>query len=164
MQSLFALSPVYVRGGAYLAAHRGSEAAAEFQKILDHRGIVLSSLIRALAHLQIGRAYSMQGDTAKAKAEYQDIPILTAAKAEYDPGFDAHNVLAMEMSLNETRLKRRPQSLNSSATPISVLRADREWPRWRPTTHFPWSRRAICPSRLRAARWPTVHITDPSVP
>ena len=73
----------------------------------------------------------MQGDTAKAKAEYQDfltlrkdadphIPILTAAKAEYDPGFDAHNVLGMEMSLNETRLKRRPQSLNSSATPGSV--------------------------------------------
>jgi tetratricopeptide (TPR) repeat protein len=171
VQSLFALSPVYVRGGAYLAAHRGSEAAAEFQKILDHRGIVLSSLIRALAHLQIGRAYSMQGDTAKAKAEYQDfltlwkdadpdIPILTAAKAEYDPGFDAHTVLAMEMSLTETRLKRRPQSLNSSATPSSVLRAYREWPRWRPPIHFPWSRRAFCPSRLRAARSPTVRITE----
>jgi hypothetical protein len=88
------LYPVYVRGEAYLAAHRGSEAAAEFQKIIDHRGIVLNSPIGALAHLQIGRAYAMQGDTAKAKAAYQDfltlwkdadadIPIFIAAKAEY---------------------------------------------------------------------------------
>ncbi len=89
-----ALYPVYVRGEAYLAAHQGSEAAAEFQKILDHRGTVLNEPIGALAHLQIGRAYAMQGDTAKAKAAYQDfltlwkdadpdIPILKQAKAEY---------------------------------------------------------------------------------
>jgi eukaryotic-like serine/threonine-protein kinase len=89
-----ALYPVYVRGEAYLAAHQGTEAAAEFQKILDHRGIVLNEPIGALAHLQIGRAYAMQGDTAKAKAAYQDfltlwkdadpdIPILVATKAEY---------------------------------------------------------------------------------
>ena len=89
-----ALYPVYVRGEAYLAARQGSEAAAEFQKILDHRGIVVNEPIGALAHLQIGRAYAMQGDTAKAKAAYQDfltlwkdadpdIPILIAAKAEY---------------------------------------------------------------------------------
>jgi eukaryotic-like serine/threonine-protein kinase len=88
------LYPVYVRGEAYLAAHQGSEAATEFQKILDHRGIVLNEPIGALAHLQIGRAYAMQGDTAKAKAAYQDfltlwkdadpdIPILKEAKAEY---------------------------------------------------------------------------------
>ena len=89
-----ALYPVYVRGEAYLAAHQGREAVAEFQKILDHRGIVVNGPIGALAHLQIGRAYAMQGDTAKAKAAYQDfltlwkdadpdIPILIAAKAEY---------------------------------------------------------------------------------
>ena len=88
------LYPVYVRGEAYLAAHQGSEAAAEFQKILDHRGIVLNEPIGALAHLQLGRAYAMQGDTAKARAAYQDfltlwkdadpdIPILKEAKAEY---------------------------------------------------------------------------------
>ena len=88
------LYPIYVRGNAYLAAHHRSEAAAEFQKILDHRGIVLNSPIGALAHLQLGRAYAMQGDTAKAKAAYQDfltlwkdadpdIPILKEAKAEY---------------------------------------------------------------------------------
>ncbi len=87
------LYPVYVRGEAYLAARQGSEAAAEFQKILDHRGIVLNEPIGALAHLQLGRAYAMQGDTAKSRAEYQDfltlwkdadpdIPILIAAKAE----------------------------------------------------------------------------------
>ena len=89
-----ALYPVYVRGEAYLAAHQGKEAAAEFQKILDHRGIVLNGPIGALAHLQLGRAYALQGDTAKAKAAYQDfltlwkdadpdIPILKEAKAEY---------------------------------------------------------------------------------
>jgi hypothetical protein len=89
-----ALYPVYVRGQAYLAAHQGSESASEFQKILDHRGIVLSEPIGTLAHLQIGRAHAMQGDTAKAKAAYQafltlwkdadpDIPILKEAKAEY---------------------------------------------------------------------------------
>jgi eukaryotic-like serine/threonine-protein kinase len=88
------LYPAYVRGEAYLAAHQGSEAAAEFQKILDHRGIVWNSPIGALAHLQLGRAYAMQGDTAKARTAYQDfltlwkdadpdIPILRQAKAEY---------------------------------------------------------------------------------
>ena len=88
------LYPVYVRGLAYLAAHQGAEAAAEFQKILNHRGIVVSDPIGALAHLQLGRAYTLQGDTAKAKAAYQDflvlwkdadpdIPILKQAKAEY---------------------------------------------------------------------------------
>jgi eukaryotic-like serine/threonine-protein kinase len=89
-----ALFPVFVRGEAYLGAQQGSAAAAEFQKILDHRGIVLNEPIGALAHLQIGRAYAMQGDTAKAKAAYQDflalwkdadadIPVFIAAKAEY---------------------------------------------------------------------------------
>jgi hypothetical protein len=83
-----------VRGEAYLAAHQGSEAAREFQKIVDRRGIVLNEPIGALAHLQIGRAYAMQGDAAKAKAGYQDfftlwkdadpdIPVLIAAKSEY---------------------------------------------------------------------------------
>ena len=89
------LLPVYVRGEAYLAAHQGSEAATEFQKILDHRGIVTNDPIGALAHLQIGRAYAMAGNTAKAKSAYQDyvtlwkdadpdIPILKEAKAEYE--------------------------------------------------------------------------------
>ena len=88
------LYPVYVRGEAYLAAHQGGEAAAEFRKILDHRGIVLNEPIGALARLGLARAYVLQGDTAKAKAAYQDfltlwkdadpdIPILKEAKAEY---------------------------------------------------------------------------------
>jgi len=83
-----------VRGQAYLALHQGAEAAAEFQKILDHRGLVLCDPVGALAHLQLGRAYAISGDRTKAKAAYQDfltlwknadpdIPILHQAKAEY---------------------------------------------------------------------------------
>jgi DNA-binding winged helix-turn-helix (wHTH) protein/tetratricopeptide (TPR) repeat protein len=89
-----AMFPVFVRGEAYLAARQGSKAAAEFQKILDHRGLVLNQPIGALAHLGLGRAYALQGDTVKAKAAYQDfltlwkdadpdIPVLQKAKVEY---------------------------------------------------------------------------------
>jgi eukaryotic-like serine/threonine-protein kinase len=89
-----ALYPVFVRGEAYLAANQGNEAAAEFQKILDHRGIVLNSPIGALGHLGVARAYAMQRDTAKARAAYQDflslwkdadpdVPTFIVAKAEY---------------------------------------------------------------------------------
>jgi eukaryotic-like serine/threonine-protein kinase len=88
------LYPVFVRGEAYLAGHQCAEAATEFQKILDHRGIVVNAPIGALAHLGLARAYVLQGDTAKASAAYQDfltlwkdadpdIPIFIAAKAEY---------------------------------------------------------------------------------
>jgi serine/threonine protein kinase/tetratricopeptide (TPR) repeat protein len=89
------LYPVYVRGHAYLAAHKGTEAAAEFQKIIDNPGVVTNEPIGALAHLQLARAYTLAGDTAKAQAAYQDflalwkdadpdIPILRQAKAEYE--------------------------------------------------------------------------------
>jgi serine/threonine protein kinase/predicted Zn-dependent protease len=89
-----ALYPAYLRGQAYLLEHNGIAAAAEFRKLLDHRGIVLNSVTGSLAHLQIARAYAMAGDTAKARAVYQDffnlwkdadpdIPILKQAKAEY---------------------------------------------------------------------------------
>jgi eukaryotic-like serine/threonine-protein kinase len=95
LQGFFgALYPVYVRGQAYLSAHQGVQAAAEFQKILDHRGIVASDPIGVLARLQLGRSYVLSGDTAKAKSAYQDflavwkdadseIPILKQAKTEY---------------------------------------------------------------------------------
>jgi DNA-binding winged helix-turn-helix (wHTH) protein/tetratricopeptide (TPR) repeat protein len=87
------LYPAYVRGLAYLAAHRESEAVAEFQNILDKRGIVLNSPIGALAHLQIARAFTMRGDMSKARSEYQDllalwkdadpdVPVLQQAKME----------------------------------------------------------------------------------
>lgn len=84
----------YLRGEAYLLAHRGQEAAVEFQKIISHRGVVSNSEIGALAHLNIGRAYAMQADFPRARVAYQDfltlwkdadpdIPIFKEAKAEY---------------------------------------------------------------------------------
>jgi eukaryotic-like serine/threonine-protein kinase len=90
----FALYPVYLRGEAYLATKQGAAAAAEFQKILDHSGVVGNEPIATLAHLGLGRAYALAGASAKSKAAYQDflalwkdadpvIPILVAAKSEY---------------------------------------------------------------------------------
>jgi tetratricopeptide (TPR) repeat protein len=89
-----ALYPIFVRGEAFLNAHQGEEAAAEFQKILDHPGIVLNGPIGIRGRLGLAQAYVLQKNTAKAKLQYQeffelwkdadpDIPILIAAKAEY---------------------------------------------------------------------------------
>jgi eukaryotic-like serine/threonine-protein kinase len=64
--------PVYLRGLAYLKAGKNAEAAAEFQKFLDHRGVVVNFPLGALARLQLARAYAVAGDTAKAKSTYQD--------------------------------------------------------------------------------------------
>jgi tetratricopeptide (TPR) repeat protein len=86
--------PAYIRGLAYLDQKNGPAAAAEFQKFLDHPGIVGNFLLGSLARLQLGRAYAISGDTAKARTSYQDfltlwkdadpdIPILKEAKAEY---------------------------------------------------------------------------------
>jgi tetratricopeptide (TPR) repeat protein len=88
------LYPAYLRGQAYLLARQGQAAATEFQKFLDHRGIVINFPLGALAHLGLARAYALSGDTAKAKTAYQDffalwkdadpdIPILKEVKAEY---------------------------------------------------------------------------------
>ena len=88
------LYPAYIRGQVYLSLHRGKEAAAEFQKLLDQRGVVVNCPLGALAHLQLGHAYAMQRDTVRSRAAYQDffrlwkdadpdIPILKQAKAEY---------------------------------------------------------------------------------
>jgi hypothetical protein len=89
-----AFLPIYVRGLAYLQAKRGAEAATEFQKIVDHRGIDPPTPEHSLAKLGLGRAYVITGDTAKARAAYQDffafwkdadpdLPILQEARAEY---------------------------------------------------------------------------------
>jgi hypothetical protein len=88
------MCPVDARGEAYLALGRGAEAALEFQKILDHPGLVGTFPIGALARLRLARAYVLSGDTANARIKYQDffalwkdadpdIPILQQAKAEY---------------------------------------------------------------------------------
>jgi len=87
--------PMYFRGKAYLQARDGAKAAAEHQKILDHRGIDPLSPFYALARLGLGRAYALQGQTTKARTAYQDflafwkdadpdIPILKQAKEEYE--------------------------------------------------------------------------------
>jgi eukaryotic-like serine/threonine-protein kinase len=89
------LYPIYVRGEALLMMRRGPEAAAEFQKILDHQGIVFSDPVGALSRLQLGRAFALAGDQMRAKAAYDDflgvwrnadpnIPILRQAKGEYN--------------------------------------------------------------------------------
>jgi hypothetical protein len=88
------LYPAFVRGKAYLLLHRGKEAAIEFQKLLDHRGVVINSPLGALARLGVAEAYAMQDDAPRARAAFQDflvlwkdadpdIPILQQAKAEY---------------------------------------------------------------------------------
>ena len=88
------LHSAYVRGEAFVAAHRYREAVAEFQKILGHRGIVGADPIGALAHVQLGRTFALSGDLASSKAAYQnfltlwkdadpDIPILREAKTEH---------------------------------------------------------------------------------
>jgi eukaryotic-like serine/threonine-protein kinase len=88
------LYPAYVRGQAYLLLHKSNEAAAEFQKFLDHRTLVANNPLFALAHLGLARSYALEGDSTKARAAYQnfltlwkdadpDIPILKEAKAEF---------------------------------------------------------------------------------
>ena len=89
-----ALYPIYLRGEAYLAAHQSAEAATEFQRILDHRSIVLGDPMDAIARLQLARTLVLSGDTAKAKSAYNDlftlwkdadpkIPMVNEARAEY---------------------------------------------------------------------------------
>jgi eukaryotic-like serine/threonine-protein kinase len=90
----FALYPIYLRGEAYLANKQGPAAAAEFQKILDHPGVVENELIGALARVELGRADVMANETNKAKLAYSDflalwqaadpdLPILSQARTEF---------------------------------------------------------------------------------
>jgi eukaryotic-like serine/threonine-protein kinase len=88
------LYPAYVRGEAYLAGGRYAQAAAEFQKLLDHRGIVAADPAGAMARLQIGRAFALAGDKTKAKSAYEDlftiwkdadadVPVIKLARVEF---------------------------------------------------------------------------------
>jgi Tfp pilus assembly protein PilF len=88
------LYPVYIRGQAYLMQHNGTAAAEEFQKFIDHRGLVANFPLGVLARLGLARAYVQQGNSEKAHSAYQDffalwrdadpdIPIYKQAKAEY---------------------------------------------------------------------------------
>ena len=92
--------PVYVRGTAYLAAHQGNEAAAEFQKILDHRGLLWNEPTGALAHLQIGRAYAMQGDTRQSQGGVSGFSrAVERCRPEY-PDPDRSQIRIREASIN----------------------------------------------------------------
>jgi tetratricopeptide (TPR) repeat protein len=93
-QTLYPMLPVYISGEAYLAAHQGAEAVAEFQMIIEHSSFVWNGPIGALAHLGLGRAWSLAGDKTRARAAYRDfltlwkdadpdVPVLKEAKAEY---------------------------------------------------------------------------------
>ena len=88
------LYPIYVRGEAYRAANQPAEATAEFQRILDHRSIVIVDPMDAMARLQLARTLAVSGDTVKAKSAYDDlltlwkdadpkIPVVEEARAEY---------------------------------------------------------------------------------
>jgi serine/threonine protein kinase/tetratricopeptide (TPR) repeat protein len=88
------LYPVYIRGSAYLSLKKGKEAAAEFRKFLDQRGVAVNCPLAVLARLQLGRAYALAGDSIKARSSYQDffalwkdadsdIPVLIQARIEY---------------------------------------------------------------------------------
>jgi len=92
--SLDGLFSAYLRGQAFLQLRQGAEAVAEFQRLVDHPGIVVNSPFGPLARVGLARAHAMKGDTAKSRAAYQDflalwedadpdIPILKQAKAEY---------------------------------------------------------------------------------
>jgi len=85
----------YIRGEAFLGSKQGAKAAAEYQKILDHRGVAPLDVTYNLSHLGLGRAYALQGNAAAAKSAYQDffaawkdadpdLPVLKQAKAEYE--------------------------------------------------------------------------------
>lgn len=87
--------PAYLRGLAYMRGGAGAEAMAEFQKIIDHRGVVAVSALYPLAHLRLARAAALTGDTARSRRAYEDffalwkvadsdIPILQEARLEYD--------------------------------------------------------------------------------
>jgi hypothetical protein len=88
------LFPVYLRGEAFLMLHDGNVAAAEFQKFVDHYGVLVNFPLGALARLGLARAYASQGDAVKARAKYQDFlalwrdadqdnPVYKQARAEY---------------------------------------------------------------------------------
>jgi hypothetical protein len=126
----FALSLCYLRGQAYLASRKGSEAAAEFQKILDHRGIVVNEPIGALAHLGIARAYVLRGDTTKARVAYQDfltlwkdadpdIPILIAASLATSAersSLSAHiGFMALELGNKTVQRDLKPCSMKTTS-------------------------------------------------
>jgi tetratricopeptide (TPR) repeat protein len=92
--SFNSLYPAYIRGLAYLQMGEGRTAAAEFQKLLDHPGLVGTDILGALSYLQLARAQKMMGDQSAARKSYEDfltlwkdadsdIPIYRQAKAEY---------------------------------------------------------------------------------
>jgi hypothetical protein len=87
--------PAYLRGQAYLSAGRGTEAAAEFQKIIEHPGVIVNFPLGALAHLGLARARALSGDVGAARTAYQDffavwkdadpdVPVLKQARSEYE--------------------------------------------------------------------------------
>jgi hypothetical protein len=128
----FCLYGAYLRGEAYLATRQGSAAAAEFQRILDHPGVVTNEPISALAHLGLGRAYVLTGDTSRAKTACQDflilwketnpdIPVLKQAKAEYGK-------LAVAPMRQSSPAERTPQNCSPSSADIcDVSKPDKRY-------------------------------------
>ena len=130
-----ALYPIYVREQAYLVMNEGAKAAAEFQKILDHGGIVVSDPIGALSHLQLGRPYALLGDKTKARSAYlqfltlwkdadTDTSTLQQAKREYGR-LNGASPSAHSLVSHTTKFSRRiPMSLSPRPEMFTITTSD----------------------------------------
>jgi len=118
--------PSCLRGQAYLQLHQGKEAAAEFQKILDHSGFVLNMPTGALARLGLARAYALQGDTAKAKAAYG-----TSSPSGKTP------TRHPDLPASQSRV-RKAAVANFGSPALQLVLTDRKWwlPKFTPSGYF----------------------------
>ena len=121
-----------VRGWANLEGKSGSDAAAEFQKVIDHRGIDLFSPLHPLAHLGLGRAYALKGDLAKARKSYEDF---FAIWKDADPDIPIR-IRPRKNTLNSPQAERGfPAQLRLKNFRLCLVRVRAEATPWRSANH-----------------------------